>query len=311
VTTSSDNSPTVNLLPFHPIADMFPLMEGKEFDELVGDIQRRGLGFPIVIFEGQIIDGRNRARACQRAGVEPRYSQFEGKAEDVPRFIVSANIHRRHLKPEIRQQLIKRILLEDPTKSDRALGAELKVDHKTVGAVRRQAEATGEISPVEKRTGKDGKARKQPTPAADAKHAENDQGVKRARSTKEVMAIRREKLGEDFAKIEGTPLASQTEMAALIDLRDADPEKATALIQAAQENKVASAVAAVAAIRKAPGISAEEGINAWKHSKMVRVWLQMPPDAQDALIEFMLANRRVPSTEDVDALRPLRNGAAA
>src|SRR5262249_45092123 len=39
---------------------------------------------------------------------------------------------------------------------------QVKADHKTVGAVRKAKEATGELSPVEKRVGADGKARKQP-----------------------------------------------------------------------------------------------------------------------------------------------------
>jgi ParB-like chromosome segregation protein Spo0J len=150
-------------LPFHPLANKFPLLEGKEFDELAGDIQRRGLTFPIVTFQGQIIDGRNRQRACEKAGVEPRYVEFGGPAEDILRFIISANIHRRHLKPEDRRKLIKELLLADPTKSDRSLGTELKVDKNTIAAVRKAAESTGEISPVAKRTGKDGKARTAPT----------------------------------------------------------------------------------------------------------------------------------------------------
>jgi hypothetical protein len=82
-------------LPFHPLANLFDPLEGKELDELVGDIQRRGLRFPIVTYQGVIIDGRNRALACARAGVEPRYEEFTGSEEDVPRFIISANIHRR------------------------------------------------------------------------------------------------------------------------------------------------------------------------------------------------------------------------
>jgi DNA-binding ferritin-like protein (Dps family) len=162
-TSSKDQEPSkIELLPFHPIADKLPLMEGKEFDELVGDIQRRGLRFPIVTFEGRIIDGRNRARACERAGVESRYVEFDGNAEDVLRFVVSANIHRRHLNPEARRDLIKELLLADPTKSDREHARTAKVSHHTVAAVRAEQEATGQIAQLKKRTGKDGKVREVP-----------------------------------------------------------------------------------------------------------------------------------------------------
>jgi hypothetical protein len=49
----------------------------------------------------------------------------------------------------------------NPEKSDRAIAAEIGVDHKTVGKVR---SATGDNSPVEPRVGRDGKKRKQPKP---------------------------------------------------------------------------------------------------------------------------------------------------
>jgi hypothetical protein len=41
--------------------------------------------------------------------------------------------------------------------SDRAIAADIGVDHKTVGTARKKL--TGEHSPVEKRVGRDGKAR--------------------------------------------------------------------------------------------------------------------------------------------------------
>ena len=56
---------------FHPLADMFPLMEGDEFNELVKDIRRNGLKQNIIVHEGKILDGRNRYRACLEAGVDP------------------------------------------------------------------------------------------------------------------------------------------------------------------------------------------------------------------------------------------------
>jgi ParB-like chromosome segregation protein Spo0J len=128
-------------LPFHPLANLFDPLEGKELDELVGDIKRRGLRFPIVTYQGVIIDGRNRALACARAGVEPRYEEFSGSEEDVPRFIISANIHRRHLKPEKRRELIKTFLQANPTKSDRAHAADLKVDKNVVSRARKELES--------------------------------------------------------------------------------------------------------------------------------------------------------------------------
>lgn len=47
----------------------------------------------------------------------------------------------------------------NPEKSDRAIAAVFGIDHKTVGKARK---STGEESPVEKRVGQDGKARRLP-----------------------------------------------------------------------------------------------------------------------------------------------------
>jgi hypothetical protein len=150
--------------PFHPLADIFPLMEGDTFDELAGDMQRRGFRpqFPIVTFEDQIIDGRNRARAADKASVEPNYTEFQGKAEDIERFIIQANIHRRHLTTSQRRELLKKLLKLTPEQSDRSLGRMTKFDNKTVAIERRQLEATEEIPQLKKIVGKDGKARKRP-----------------------------------------------------------------------------------------------------------------------------------------------------
>jgi hypothetical protein len=147
---------------FHPLADIFPLMEGGEFDELVGDIKRRGLHESIIIFEEKVLEGRNRARACEKAGVEPHYKELIGTKEEATRYVISANIHRRHLKPSQRRESLKTLLKMNPEQSDRSLGRMIKLDNKTVAVERRKMEATEEIPQLEKTVGKDGKSRKRP-----------------------------------------------------------------------------------------------------------------------------------------------------
>ncbi|WP_257283297.1 DNA modification methylase [Endozoicomonas sp. SESOKO1] len=82
-------------LAFHAIADIFPLMDGQPLADLTDDIKTHGLREPIWLYEGQILDGRNRYRACQAAGVEPVFVDYQ--EDDPVGFVVSLNLHRRHL----------------------------------------------------------------------------------------------------------------------------------------------------------------------------------------------------------------------
>ena len=81
----------------HPICLLIPSADGDELQDLTDDIRAHGLIDPIVLFEGMILDGRNRATACERAGVAPRYMQFGGGREDALILVISHNLKRRHL----------------------------------------------------------------------------------------------------------------------------------------------------------------------------------------------------------------------
>lgn len=80
----------------HPYAEAWPLLSDEELAELAEDIAANGLRQPIVVFDGQILDGRNRHAACERAGVEPEFIEFEGSADDALAFVQSVNGARRH-----------------------------------------------------------------------------------------------------------------------------------------------------------------------------------------------------------------------
>jgi hypothetical protein len=130
----------IELLPFDERALELPPMPDDVFDELVGDMKRRGFRpqFPIITHNGKIIEGVSRARTSVKAGVEPVYQQFDGKDEDVDRFIIQANLCRRHLKPEERRDLLKKLLKMSPEQSDRTIATMAKVSPTTVGSVRRE-----------------------------------------------------------------------------------------------------------------------------------------------------------------------------
>lgn len=84
-------------LELHPLCTLFPRMSGAEFDALKADIVANGMREPIVVHAGLILDGGNRYRACIEAGVEPELKEFTGG--NAVSFVLSANLHRRHLTP--------------------------------------------------------------------------------------------------------------------------------------------------------------------------------------------------------------------
>jgi hypothetical protein len=75
-------------------------------------------------------------------------------------FVISANIHRRHLTAEDKRDLIAKLLKAQPKKSNRQIGKMANASHVTVGAVRAEMESTGQIDQLKETTGEDGKARK-------------------------------------------------------------------------------------------------------------------------------------------------------
>lgn len=174
-----------DLMPIHPAADMFPMLDDADLLALGEDIGRNGLTSPIVVqLESDwpvLLDGRNRLDAMECAGWKLGLSKCEHGSwfltiddarggtgnnaiavvtTDPWDYVVSANIHRRHLTPESKRALIAQLLKENPERSDRAIGKLVKADNKTVASVRRQEEDVRNVPHVKKRV--DTRGRRQP-----------------------------------------------------------------------------------------------------------------------------------------------------
>jgi hypothetical protein len=154
------------------------------------------------VLDAVLLDGKNRLDAMELVGLTPRFTQeedpqladrvivtshdqdaatfypvehlyeFNGdESVDPWAYVRTANLHRRHQDAESKRDTIAALIAAEPTKSDRAIARETGTSHPTVAKVRREAEATGKVLPVAKRTGKDGKKRKQPAKRRRAKHS--------------------------------------------------------------------------------------------------------------------------------------------
>ena len=152
-------------MEFHPIANIFPMMGEEELGELADDIMQNGLRQPIVVYEGKILDGRNRQKACDLIGLSPYlinesevrfaeefgikscnqplspYEEYQG--DDPLGYVLSLNLHRRHLTASQRAALA--VEIANMTQADAA--------HKTnymQGRSAKISEATSQAEAAEK-----------------------------------------------------------------------------------------------------------------------------------------------------------------
>jgi protein gp37 len=188
-----------DVLPIDAAAELLPLLPHDELLALGEDIKKHGLTSPIVLGHWdkydrifKLWDGRNRLDALEAVGlleVHPVKKEGADSVEwptiliktstgpqpvrikvlrecdgyDPYAYVLSANIHRRHLTNEQKRELIAKLLKARPEQSNRQIAKLAKVDDKTVASVRREKEAGAEIPHLEKRVGGDGKTYAQPT----------------------------------------------------------------------------------------------------------------------------------------------------
>ena len=243
-------------IPIHPAAALFPRPSDDELTKLGEDIRECGVLFPIAFYldrDGNysLLDGISRLDAMERAGVEFRITcnkkislrptlrvnvgddpnALGGSREtqtqcvvvcgDPFYYVVAANVHRRHLTAAQKRDLIAKLLVADPSKSDRQIAETAKVSPTTVGTVRKQSEDTGDVSKLDTRT--DSKGRHQP--ASKIKTA----AVKSAKTkSKGGQPEQQIDLEEAIAAADGETAAAARKSAYAIEEQQAPPPDAAA-----------------------------------------------------------------------------------
>lgn len=91
----------------HPLAELLRPLTDAEFSNLSEDIRLNGLRVPIVLYQGKILDGVNRAKACEKWGVHLRTETLP-KGEHPGRAVLSYNAKRRQMSPSQLAELVNR-----------------------------------------------------------------------------------------------------------------------------------------------------------------------------------------------------------
>lgn len=96
-------------LQFHEYANIFPMMPEAELVYIVDDMKANGYdqSMPIILYQGKILDGRNRYRAAGLAGVKPSFVDFDGS--EPLAYVIRHNLHRRHLNESQRGVVASRL----------------------------------------------------------------------------------------------------------------------------------------------------------------------------------------------------------
>lgn len=112
-------------MPVHPVAAIFPMMSESELQEMAKDIKKYGLQHPILTSRGVLIDGRNRLKACQMAGVAPTIKDMGDLTDErIITHVFALNLTRRHLDETQRASIAARLVSLKPGNAKAQLGSD-------------------------------------------------------------------------------------------------------------------------------------------------------------------------------------------
>jgi hypothetical protein len=109
------------------------MMNAASLAALADDIREHGQREPVILFDGAVLDGRNRLRACELAGVAPRFVTVESyEVGDPIDFVLSLNEKRRHMTDSqlatlaVDVNALNAVLAAERARAGRAAGLEAR-----------------------------------------------------------------------------------------------------------------------------------------------------------------------------------------
>jgi DNA modification methylase len=156
----------------HEVCNIFPMMTDEEFSGLKEDIRVNGQREPVWTHQGSVVDGRNRLKACEELGVEPKVREWDG-AGSLVEFVVSLNLHRRHLTSGQRAAC--------GTEIEERLGDETRRRQQATAAERGRLGGEAKAARAERPSSPERIPDSQPQPPPKLKHRENESREKAAK----------------------------------------------------------------------------------------------------------------------------------
>lgn len=141
-------------LEWHDLANLMPMIEGSKFEELRKDIAANGLNYKIVLYDGQVLDGRNRYRALRANGhtfTADDFEVFSGDLDKARAYVISTNFQRRQMTNKDKEAMIRLVIERYPDESNRGIAKLSGISsHSQVGAVRDRIDNPPEKKQFEK-----------------------------------------------------------------------------------------------------------------------------------------------------------------
>jgi hypothetical protein len=159
------------VLPVHPACEIIPAYENSRLISLGREIkQSGGCKIPTIVLVRPgpafaLLDGRSRLDALCHVGIKFEIKVVDGHVVidapgyDIPTpieivpdesfnayaFVLSTNLHRRHLRNEQKRDIVKAVIRAQPNLSDRAVARMAGVDNKTVAKLRLELTANEDL----------------------------------------------------------------------------------------------------------------------------------------------------------------------